>query len=286
MPRPNILRVPQDGVSEGEFKAIIDLELDLIKSASFCFPLHVCAHGDISRVFTTSDACARLDFDPTITLVVVGKYHKVAFFPNAEADRDKKGNCLPGTVIDSDVVSPVEFDYYLYGHAGLLGTSKPAHYNVLVDENNFTFVVSRFYSGELMLMDGLLFALLLWVRGVHGIYRPDGIQSLSYALCHVYARCTRSVSIPAPIYCKFLFPLVCQPPSLFIHVQINSDAHNVCTRGKNHYDPQQVKRIFPSEMTGTEDTRDRAMARRDEESEYQSCFQQTHERQASRMYFV
>ena len=78
-----------------------------------------------------------------------------------EADRDKKGNCLPGTVIDSDVVSPVESDYYLYGQAGLLGTSKPAHYNILIDENNFTFVVSRFNSGELMSTNALRFALLL-----------------------------------------------------------------------------------------------------------------------------
>ena len=34
-------------------------------------------------------------------------------------------------------------------------------------------------------------------------YRPDGIQSLSFALCHVYARCTRSISVPAPVYCKY-----------------------------------------------------------------------------------
>ena len=33
-------------------------------------------------------------------------------------------------------------------------------------------------------------------------HRADGLQSLSFALCHVYARCTRSVSYPAPVYCK------------------------------------------------------------------------------------
>lgn len=30
----------------------------------------------------------------------------------------------------------------------------------------------------------------------------DSLQSLSFALCHVYARSTRSVSIPAPVYCQ------------------------------------------------------------------------------------
>jgi hypothetical protein len=30
----------------------------------------------------------------------------------------------------------------------------------------------------------------------------DTMQNLSFALCHVYARATRSVSIPAPVYCE------------------------------------------------------------------------------------
>ena len=29
------------------------------------------------------------------------------------------------------------------------------------------------------------------------------IQGLAYDLCHVYAKATRSVSIPAPVYCTF-----------------------------------------------------------------------------------
>jgi eukaryotic translation initiation factor 2C len=124
------------------------------------------------------------------------------------------------------MLSPVETDYYLYGHAGLLGTSKPAHYNVLYDENNFT---------------------------------PDGIRYLSYALCHVYARCTRSVSLPAPIYY----------------------AHNVCTRAKTTMIRNRFidSSVFTSDMAGTEDTPD-------SENEFQSRFQQAHERQASRMYFL
>src|SRR5271168_5427247 len=43
----------------------------------------------------------------------------------------------------------------------------------------------------------------------------DSLQLLSFALCHVYARSTRSVSIPAPVYY----------------------ADIVCSRAKNHYDP-------------------------------------------------
>jgi hypothetical protein len=90
-----------------------------------------------------TEACACLNFKPKITFIVVTKDHKVVFFPKS-GDGDEKGNCHAGTVIDTDVVDPVESDYYLYGHAGLLGTSKPAHYTVLVDENDFTCVVSYF----------------------------------------------------------------------------------------------------------------------------------------------
>lgn len=31
----------------------------------------------------------------------------------------------------------------------------------------------------------------------------DAMQNLSFSLTHVYARATRSVSIPAPVYCEF-----------------------------------------------------------------------------------
>ncbi|KAI0248860.1 Piwi domain-containing protein [Lactifluus subvellereus] len=203
----------RDGVSEGEFKTIITEELKAIRSA-----------------------CAKLDFDPTITLVVVGKKHKVVFFPRqANADQggnstagliDRSGNCPAGMVVDTKITSPVEFDYYLLSHNGILGTSKPAHYNVLFDENKFT---------------------------------ADGLQSLSFALCHVYARCTRSVSVPAPVYY----------------------AHNVCTRAKNHYEPQQSRTMFGSEIaTETTDTGGTTSA-----NEYERGFRQTHERMAKTMYF-
>ncbi|KAJ7904588.1 argonaute-like protein [Mycena olivaceomarginata] len=150
----------RDGVSEGQFKQVLEQELPLIKKA-----------------------CASLKINPKITILVVGKRHHVRFFPMSERDADRSGNCKAGTVVDRDVAHPTEFDFYLQAHGGLLGTSRPAHYSVLYDENNFS---------------------------------ADALQSLSFALCHVYARSTRSVSIPAPVYY----------------------ADIVCSRAKNHYDPQ------------------------------------------------
>ncbi|KAA8550272.1 hypothetical protein F0562_001956 [Nyssa sinensis] len=77
------------------------------------------------------------------------------------------GNILPGTVVDTKICNPSEFDFYLCSHAGIQGTSRPAHYHVLYDENNFT---------------------------------ADALQILTNNLCYTYARCTRSVSIVPPAY--------------------------------------------------------------------------------------
>jgi len=58
------------------------------------------------------------------------------------------------------------------------------------------------------------------------------MQQLSFALCHVYARATRSVSIPAPVYCKN-FEVWC----IICVLNPISDADIVCARSKNHYSP-------------------------------------------------
>jgi len=191
----------RDGVSEGQFATVLEEELPLIRNA-----------------------CVKLGIKPTITLIVVGKRHHVRFFPSAPSEGDRSGNCFAGTVVDSDVVNPVEFDFYLLSHGGILGTSRPSHYNVLVDENKFT---------------------------------ADGLQSLSYALCHVYARATRSVSIPAPVYY----------------------ADIVCSRAKHHYDPSQGMDLSISE-TATNTTEAAATLER-----LRQAFRPTHERMKRLMYF-
>ncbi|KAG6814757.1 hypothetical protein H0H93_012356, partial [Arthromyces matolae] len=66
------------------------------------------------------------------------------------------------------------------------------------------------------------------------ITRADGMQVLSFALCHVYARATRSVSIPAPVYCKFYLTFTTQTSKL-----VCPDADIVCSRAKHHYDPRE-----------------------------------------------
>jgi eukaryotic translation initiation factor 2C len=43
-----------------------------------------------------------------------------------------------GIVIDTDIVSPNGFDFYLDSYAAIQGTSRPMLYQVLYDEIGFT----------------------------------------------------------------------------------------------------------------------------------------------------
>lgn len=139
----------RDGVSEGQFSQVLLHEMTAIRKA-----------------------CASLEerYLPPVTFVVVQKRHHTRLFPAQHGNRettDKSGNIQPGTVVDTKICHPTEFDFYLNSHAGIQGTSRPAHYHVLVDENGFT---------------------------------ADALQMLTNNLCYTFARCTRSVSIVPPAY--------------------------------------------------------------------------------------
>ncbi|KAI3676986.1 hypothetical protein L1987_86603 [Smallanthus sonchifolius] len=147
--KPHRIIFYRDGVSEGQFNEVLLHEMDKIRKA--CISLEE-------------------NYMPPVTFIVVQKRHHTRFFPAKHGDRastDRSGNILPGTVVDTKICHPTEFDFYLCSHAGIQGTSRPAHYHVLYDENKFT---------------------------------ADGLQMLTNSLCYTYARCTRSVSIVPPAY--------------------------------------------------------------------------------------
>ncbi|KAG0494134.1 hypothetical protein HPP92_005128 [Vanilla planifolia] len=118
--KPQRIIFYRDGVSEGQFYQVLLHELDAIRKA-----------------------CASLEsgYQPPVTFVVVQKRHHTRLFASNHGDQrsvDRSGNILPGTVVDSKICHPTEFDFYLCSHAGILGTSRPAHYHVLWDENKFS----------------------------------------------------------------------------------------------------------------------------------------------------
>lgn len=145
--KPSRIIFFRDGVSEGQFSQVLLFEMDAIRKA-----------------------CASLEegYLPPVTFVVVQKRHHTRLFSTHPSQEDRSGNILPGTVVDTKICHPTEYDFYLCSHAGIQGTSRPAHYHVLFDENGFS---------------------------------ADAMQMLTNSLCYTYARCTRSVSlVPAAYY--------------------------------------------------------------------------------------
>lgn len=138
--KPTSIVIFRDGVSEGQFEMVLNEELQ-----------------DLKRSFKHSN------YSPTVTLIVAQKRHQTRLF----REGPEKGNVFPGTVVDTVVTHPFEFDFYLCSHNGSLGTSKPTHYHVLWDEHTFT---------------------------------SDELQKLIYDLCFTFARCTKPVSLVPPVY--------------------------------------------------------------------------------------
>ncbi|KAJ2781561.1 hypothetical protein H4R18_002793 [Coemansia javaensis] len=136
----------RDGVSETQFNQVRDRELIEIQRA-----------------------CSSVEkgYRPEITFLAVLKRHNTRFFPMGRDGDRRTGNCVPGTVVDRAITSPTLFDFYLYSHGAIQGTSRPTHYYVLHNDAKFT---------------------------------ADEIQQLTYHLCYTYAICTRSVSLVPPVY--------------------------------------------------------------------------------------
>lgn len=142
--KPKKIVVFRDGVSEGQFDMVLNEELLDLKRAVF------------------DD-----DYQPPITLVVAQKRHQTRLFVENAEDGGATGNVPPGTVVDTKIVHPFEFDFYLCSHYGRIGTSKAVRYCVLWDENSFT---------------------------------SEQLQKLIYNLCFTFARSTRPVSLVPPVY--------------------------------------------------------------------------------------
>lgn len=130
----------RDGVSESQFNQVLNYELDDIVKAY----KHL-GEGDI----------------PKFTVIVAQKNHHTKLF---QASGSKY--VPPGTIVDMKIVHPRNYDFYMCAHAGMIGTSWPTHYHVLLDEIGFS---------------------------------PDQFQEFVHSLSCVYQRSTTAISIVAPV---------------------------------------------------------------------------------------
>ncbi|KAJ9167413.1 hypothetical protein P3X46_022067 [Hevea brasiliensis] len=138
--KPEQIIIFRDGVSESQFNQVLNIELDQI-----------------------IEACKFLDekWNPKFVVIVAQKNHHTKFFQPGSPD-----NVPPGTVIDNKVCHPKNNDFYLCAHAGMIGTTRPTHYHVLLDEVGFS---------------------------------ADDLQDLVHSLSYVYQRSTTAISVVAPI---------------------------------------------------------------------------------------
>ncbi|RWS10056.1 Protein argonaute-3-like protein, partial [Dinothrombium tinctorium] len=140
----------RDGVSEGQFRAVLDYEF---------------AH--LQKICDAIRKKVKPEFKPKITFIIVQKRNHTRFRPQDPREgHGKMRNVPPGTLVDTTVIHPRNWDYYLISHEGIQGTSVPTHYYVLKDENQFT---------------------------------ADELYKLTYFLCHTYSNASRAISIPAPV---------------------------------------------------------------------------------------
>ncbi|KAK7459551.1 hypothetical protein VKT23_009534 [Stygiomarasmius scandens] len=126
--RENVEKVPKnksapkhlvffrDGVSEGQFRQVLEIELRALKKV-----------------------CSDFKIDVKITFVIVGKRHHYRFESIGGKNQDEFGNVLPGTVVDKGITHPIEDDFYLMSHA-VIGpsTGRPSHYSRLYGDYKFT----------------------------------------------------------------------------------------------------------------------------------------------------
>ena len=128
----------RDGVSEGQFKDVLEKEWPQIQ-------------------YAIAVAYAEVQQPPAKTILFsVLKRHHTRFYTNNLRNPD------PGLLVANSVTYPHKYDFYLQSHASPIGTARPAHYVVLKDEIDFS---------------------------------ADAVQQATFWQCHLYGRCTKSISI-------------------------------------------------------------------------------------------
>ena len=162
---PENILVYRDGVSEGQYKAVIEQEITGIEK---------CCQSTYTK---------QKQNPPRITFIVVAKRHHTRFFPPKHEQshhKDRAGNPKNGTVVDNGVTDDRKWDFFLQSHTPLQGTARPAHYVVLKNE---------IFTQKEVEANAKQYANV-----------ADIIESLSYNLCWLYGRTTRSVSYCTPAY--------------------------------------------------------------------------------------
>ena len=140
----------RDGVSAGQYQQILQYELRDMKNVWETIP-----NLDMAKVKEIK-----------YTVIIASKRHHIRMFP-ADHNKDRNNNALPGTLVERDVTTARDWDFYLCAHKAIQGTSRPVHYAVIKDE--------------------------MYVK-------PDYLIQMIYDQSYQYVRSTTSVSIHPAVY--------------------------------------------------------------------------------------
>ena len=144
----------------------------------------------VKNSFATISNKLGVKFNPKLTFTTILKSHNTRFFPLEKNAKNAHGkevavqaqdNILPGSVVEKGVTSRSLYDFFLQSQQALQGTAIPGHYYVLYDENHWS---------------------------------PDDLQKVTYNLCNVFGRATKSVRVVPPAYYA---DLLCERATCFVH---------------------------------------------------------------------
>jgi len=122
---------------------------------------------EVAQIF---EACRQEGeaYQPKLTFIIVQQRTKARF-----ATQNMQ-QVPAGTLVSRDVVAGDDLDWYMVSQHGLKGTARPSHYHIIYDDVEATCPEK---GGD-----------------------PKLLHRLSFDLCHLYARATKIVSRPAPVY--------------------------------------------------------------------------------------
>lgn len=119
--------------------------------------------SELRAIYRAHERLSGGAFRPQVLFILVQKRHHTRMFT---VDRLAR-NVEPGTVVDTEVVHPRELDFYLVSHQAIKGTARPTRYHAVCNDGDMAI---------------------------------EEVEQLAFYLCHLYSRCTRSVSYPTPTY--------------------------------------------------------------------------------------
>jgi eukaryotic translation initiation factor 2C len=222
----------RDGVSKGEYPDIIKHELSGIKKA-------ISALAQQKRMEEP---------DIKLAVIIVTKRHHTRFYPAKPADQTStewpvNENLKPGTLVDSAVTNPYFVDFYLQTHIGIIGTARPARYDIIHNSTGYS-------TGRLRDLVSLRRSHCAWCQLTYLIQ--------THNLNHTYVRATLGVSYAAPAYYA---DRLCERGRCYLREWYNpsSDKRDEFRRKKLEFQKAQPR----SNMNGTKPVKSNAKTQHD-----------------------